>query len=129
MSFATPIDATNPDNEPLGYYWPNIPVRAFHIAVQEKNCKSVREFLTAFCDAISTHRTIKYSAPFVLEGLHWTPFNTADTDNFRVTQTPSFSDPEITGFPVEAFGNTNTISIFVMPRKDGGSTQDTEMMQ
>ena len=66
------------------------PIRKkFGIRISEKGSKAV-------CHYSDGHDDTKYTREWI-EGLHWCPFDTMDSTNFKVTQEPSFEAAEVNG--------------------------------
>jgi hypothetical protein len=88
--------------EGMGYRWLNPPPLA-HIEVRERTAKS-HYLMHMDHVAVQTQQAV-YKEPFlssstydyVMENIFWTPFDTSDSDNFKLTLEPRYDAEEFTG--------------------------------
>jgi hypothetical protein len=120
VTFATGIDSVaDTDKEPLGYTWPNLPARNFHLLVEERTAKSKRLMLRSNVERETWPDYFAYAEETVLEfeGVHWNWFDTSLTDQFKVTEKPEYTADAITGPPVNLLQVDNILRVFVFPRR------------
>jgi len=95
-----------------------MPTRRYHIKIDEIGTRSVANYANVeYNESAPEDQELLMAWDFIYpEGVFWCPFDTSDTENFKVTASPSYDAEEVTRAPIPV-GGRRIIQLFLMPRR------------